>query len=94
MNGPLSEERLAEIKANAARIDPELISHAVWMVLGQDVPELLGEIERLKGDTSRVLHIVAAWCTQANDIGGVDAGDLAWHLEQAGFELPDESEPT
>lgn len=37
-----------------------------------------------------VLRIVSAWCIEANDVGGVDAGDLSWRLEQAGYPLPDE----
>lgn len=39
-----------------------------------------------------VLRIVAAWCTEANEHGGLDAGDLAWRLETAGYPLPDEGE--
>ncbi|MEV5592199.1 hypothetical protein [Streptomyces sp. NPDC052496] len=35
-----------------------------------------------------VLRIVSAWCVKANEVGGVDAGDLAWRLEQAGHCLP------
>ena len=37
-----------------------------------------------------VLGIVSAWCVESNDVGGIDAGDLAWRLEQAGHPLPDE----
>ncbi|MGW1071531.1 hypothetical protein [Streptomyces sp. NPDC002537] len=40
-------------------------------------------------DVDQVLRIVAAWCVTANDSGGVDAGDLAWNLERAGYPLPD-----
>jgi hypothetical protein len=39
--------------------------------------------------TAAVLRIVSAWCVEANDIGGVDAGDLAFRLDQAGHPLPD-----
>lgn len=35
-----------------------------------------------------VLRIVSAWCVEANEVGGVDAGDLARRLEQAGHRLP------
>ena len=38
---------------------------------------------------AEVLRIVSAWCVEANDTGGIDAGDLAWRLEQAGYPLPD-----
>ena len=40
-------------------------------------------------DLVLVLRIVSDWCVEANDVAGVDAGDLAWRLEQAGFPLPD-----
>lgn len=36
------------------------------------------------------LRIVSDWCVEANENGGVDAGDLAFRLEQAGFPLPDD----
>ncbi|MFH8752975.1 hypothetical protein ACH4GK_17730 [Streptomyces rimosus] len=36
-----------------------------------------------------ILRIVAAWCIEANDIGGIDAGDLAQRLEEAGHPLPE-----
>ncbi|MFI8942694.1 hypothetical protein [Streptomyces syringium] len=36
----------------------------------------------------QVLRIVASWCVEANDGYGVDAGDLAWRLERAGYPLP------
>lgn len=39
-----------------------------------------------------VLAIVSAWCVESNDTGGIDAGDLAWRLEQAGYPLPDTTE--
>jgi hypothetical protein len=35
------------------------------------------------------LRIVSDWCTEYNDCGGIDAGDLAWRLQQAGYRLPD-----
>lgn len=41
---------------------------------------------------THVLRIVSAWCVEANEAGGVDAGDLAWRLEQAGYSLPDEEQ--
>ncbi|MGW3308155.1 hypothetical protein ACWDG9_16395 [Streptomyces sp. NPDC001073] len=34
------------------------------------------------------LRIVSEWCIESNDCGGIDAGDLAWRLEQAGYRLP------
>ncbi|MFF9554560.1 hypothetical protein ACF1DY_01830 [Streptomyces albus] len=38
-----------------------------------------------------VLRIVSDWCTEANEHGSIDAGDLAWRLETAGYPLPDDS---
>ncbi|MFI0768593.1 hypothetical protein ACH4TQ_27455 [Streptomyces sp. NPDC021218] len=46
--------------------------------------------QRAEKARAEVLGIVSAWCIEANDVGGVDAGDLAWRLEQAGHPLPDE----
>lgn len=37
-----------------------------------------------------VLRIVSDWCIEANEVGGVDAGDLAYRLETAGYPLPDD----
>jgi hypothetical protein len=37
-----------------------------------------------------ILRIVSDWCIEANEVGGVEAGDLAYRLEQAGFPLPDD----
>lgn len=48
--------------------------------------------QRAETALAEVLGIVAAWCVEANDIGGVDAGDLAWRLKEAGHQLPDTDE--
>lgn len=39
-------------------------------------------------DLEKVLEIVRDWVAEANDLGGVDAGDLTWRLEEAGLPLP------
>lgn len=39
---------------------------------------------------AEVLRIVSDWCVEANECGGMDAGDLAFRLRQAGYELPDD----
>ena len=54
-----------------------------------ELNEALAEVKRLQGDVGSVLGIVSDWCVEANENGGVDAGDLAWRLEQAGYPLPD-----
>ena len=50
------------------------------------------ENTKLHGDLVEVMRIVTAWCIEFNDVGGVDAGDLAWRLEEAGYPLPDPKE--
>ncbi|MEU1824222.1 hypothetical protein ABZ502_17565 [Streptomyces abikoensis] len=44
--------------------------------------------ERAEAQRDEILAIVSAWCQEANNFGGVDAGDLAWRLERAGHPLP------
>ena len=44
----------------------------------------------MKAERAEILRIVSAWCVEANNQGGIDAGDLAWRLEQAGHPLPEE----
>ncbi|MFD8866050.1 hypothetical protein ACFV1F_17025 [Streptomyces sp. NPDC059590] len=48
--------------------------------------------QRAEAALAKVLGIVADWCVEANNHGGMDAGDLAWRLEQAGHQLPDKDE--
>ncbi|NUH35295.1 hypothetical protein HUF15_00675 [Streptomyces samsunensis] len=48
--------------------------------------------QRAEGALAEVLRIVSAWCTEANEVGGVDATDLAFRLTRAGHQLPDEDE--
>ncbi|WP_431772210.1 hypothetical protein [Streptomyces cucumeris] len=43
-----------------------------------------------KSALAEVLRIMSDWCVEANEVGGVDAGDLAFRLEQAGHPLPDD----
>jgi hypothetical protein len=67
--------------ADEARQQPEPPVH------GESVAHLAG----LHDDEPavEVLRIVSDWCVEANENGGVDAGDLAWRLKQAGYPLPD-----
>lgn len=44
----------------------------------------------LAGRVIRILDIVNNWCIEANDVGGVDATDLAFRLLEAGYALPDD----
>lgn len=52
------------------------------------------EREQLRAALTEVLGIMAGWCVEANNQGGVDATDLAFRLEQAGYPLPDEETTT
>ena len=45
-----------------------------------------------RADLAKVLGLVSDWCTEANEVGGVDAGDLAWRLQEAGYPLPDDED--
>jgi hypothetical protein len=36
----------------------------------------------------KVIQVVNDWCVEYNNEGGIDAGDLAWRLEAAGYALP------
>ena len=40
-------------------------------------------------DALKILMIVGAWAEESNDIGGLDADDLMWRLEEAGYTVPD-----
>jgi hypothetical protein len=37
----------------------------------------------------QALRIVSEYCVESNDVGGIDATDLAFRFEQAGYKLPD-----
>ncbi|MGW3196267.1 hypothetical protein ACWDBD_17110 [Streptomyces sp. NPDC001118] len=44
--------------------------------------------QRAEKQRDEVLRIVSDWVIESNDTGGIDAGDLTWRLEQAGYQLP------
>lgn len=46
--------------------------------------------QRAEKQRDNILRIVSGWCIEANENGGVDAGDLAFRLTDAGYELPDD----
>jgi hypothetical protein len=39
-----------------------------------------------------VMKIVSDWCIEYNNSGGIDAGDLAWRLEEAGHLFADDDD--
>jgi hypothetical protein len=86
MPDPTAPERLVEIRAND-QLSRELRGD------GWDDNTTDAEIDRrdLLAAFDGVLQIVSDWCVEANNVGGVDAGDLAWRLEEAGYPLPEES---
>jgi len=69
--------------------DPERFAFTL-----QRVGKLTPHQARQQAEAARddVLRIVSAWCIEANENGGVDAGDLAWRLEQAGHPLPEDDQ--
>lgn len=44
--------------------------------------------QRAEKQRDEVLRIVSDWCVEANESGGVDAGDLAFRLTRSGYQLP------
>jgi uncharacterized protein YigA (DUF484 family) len=54
--------------------------------------EVARENERLTLDIMKIMEIVCDYVVESNDVGGIDANDLASRLEAAGFDLPDEVE--
>lgn len=57
-----------------------------------EVPgDRLVELSEAAGRLPEVMRIIRDWVTEYNDVGGIDAGDLVWRLEQAGHPLPDET---
>lgn len=47
---------------------------------------------RMRAEEQRdtLLKIIWEYCTEANEVGGIDAGDLAWRTTQAGFAAPED----
>lgn len=73
----------------------QLIGHVTVAEFAKKISEKRGAIATARAAQTalaEVLRLVSAWCVEANENGGVDAGDLAWRLEQAGHQLPDEDE--
>lgn len=71
----------------------EADNHSCMYQEGTDYAELAAAVlPRLAEVRVSVLRIVSDWCIEANEVGGVDADDLAWRLEQAGLPMPDEDE--
>ncbi|MFD4855089.1 hypothetical protein [Streptomyces atratus] len=50
--------------------------------------------QQAEASLGKVLGIVTEYVIESNDIGGLDANDLTGRLEQAGFPLPNDEEPT
>lgn len=54
--------------------------------------DLAERIVLLEDMHQEVMGIVGEWCVEANDVGGVDATDLAFRLDAAGYRLPDDED--
>lgn len=81
-----TENNRAQARGNAALLEIEKTIRA-W-VAKHPVPDA-PDGPALDG----ALRIVNDWCIEANEVGGVDAGDLVFRLEQAGYPLPDDEQP-
>ncbi|MCZ1006366.1 hypothetical protein [Streptomyces lydicus] len=77
---------MSDTTMTAEQLAEELLTTRRRLSAPEDGARLLAELQR--NATRPVLEIVSAWCVESNDIGGIDAGDLAWRLEQAGYPLP------
>lgn len=51
-----------------------------------------GKATAAQASLDGVLRIVSDWVTEANNVGGIDADDLTWRLEEAGYALPEGDE--
>jgi hypothetical protein len=83
-DAPNYSETPIEMEVKVAE-DPERFAFTLQRV-GKLTPHQARQ--RAEEATADVLRIVSAWCVEANDLSGVDAGDLAFLLEQAGHPLP------
>ena len=64
--------------------------HRIETYYHQSAWDLAERIVLLEDMHQEVMRIVSDWCTEANEVGGVDATDLAFRLDSAGYRLPDE----
>lgn len=78
-------KRAEEAEAEVERLEE---SRGFWRAFAAK-REAERDAARSEAASADVLHIVSDWCIEANEVGGVDAGDLAWRLEQAGYPFAD-----
>lgn len=57
-----------------------------------EIIRLSGELEKERADKVNILKIVEEWCVEYNDVGGIDATDLAFRLGRAGYSFPETPE--
>jgi hypothetical protein len=76
--------RLAEIRSN------HLFEKQLAKAEHSEDYETQASVDRadLLGAFDKVMQVVNDWCVEYNNEGGIDAGDLAWRLEEAGYALP------
>lgn len=82
-------QRIAAALAAAVTL-PGATPNAEEQVVLDDLTDAV--LPLVAAETAAMLRIVTDWCIEANEYGGVDAGDLAYRLESAGYPLPDDDE--
>jgi hypothetical protein len=82
---PTETARLAEIRRN------HLFEQQMLSVKRRDDYSTQASVDRadLLAILDKVMGIVGDWCVESNTSGGIDAGDLSWRLEEAGYPLWD-----
>jgi len=82
-------ESMAALHCSGSVLYPPLHARVASAIAGAD--HALARTEGATG-SAEVLRIVAGWYLSATEYGGVDAGDLARDLEEAGYPLPEEGD--
>jgi predicted nuclease of restriction endonuclease-like RecB superfamily len=88
---------LADSFADHARRAAEDVAPAVAAVADRATAEITARDERIRAleeQQAAILRIVAEWCTEYWEVGGINASDLEWRLQQAGHPLPTDGEDT
>lgn len=92
---PLMDAARRALDATPYRLgtDPNELLAAIVIAISAELSgpsnAVLSRMKQAETERDRILRIVSDWCIEANNIGGIDAGDLAWWLEEAGYPLPD-----
>ena len=82
----LADSFTAHVQRAAEDIVPSVASAAD--VAAAELTERGRRIRALEEQQQTILRIVADWCAEYWNTGGIEAGDLEWRLKEAGFPLP------